>query len=94
MADGDRQRLGCRTGHAMCHVACLSTAVQMSVAKHTQWPLAVVIAPNNFKGTLSAVEAGRAIARGWHCERPADTLELLPISDSGDGFGTVLEAIA
>lgn len=50
----------------------------------------VLIAPDKFKGTLSAREAAEAIARGWHKARPADVLDLLPISDGGDGFGEVL----
>jgi glycerate kinase len=50
----------------------------------------VLIAPDKFKGTLTASEAAGAIAGGWRKVRPADELELLPISDGGDGFGEVL----
>lgn len=50
----------------------------------------VLIAPDKFKGTLSAGEAARAIARGWRRVRPDDRLDLLPISDGGDGFGAAL----
>lgn len=50
----------------------------------------VLIAPDKFKGTLTAREAADAIARGWHTQRPQDALELLPISDGGDGFGEVM----
>ncbi|HEX5221378.1 MAG TPA: glycerate kinase [Verrucomicrobiae bacterium] len=50
----------------------------------------VLIAPDKFKGTLTAREAAEAIARGWHKARPEDSLELLPISDGGDGFGEVM----
>lgn len=53
----------------------------------------VLIAPDKFKGTLTAREAARAIARGWQHARPADELALLPISDGGDGFGTVLAGL-
>lgn len=53
-------------------------------------PLKVLIAPDKFKGTLSAAEAAAAIARGWHQVRPGDELDLLPISDGGDGFGKVI----
>ncbi|MCX7866726.1 MAG: glycerate kinase [Limisphaera sp.] len=49
----------------------------------------VLICPDKFKGTLTALQAARAIARGWHRVRPRDTLDLLPISDGGDGFGEV-----
>jgi len=50
----------------------------------------VLIAPDKFKGTLTAREAAEAIARGWRKSRPEDSLELLPISDGGDGFGEVM----
>jgi glycerate kinase len=53
----------------------------------------VLIAPDKFKGTLTALQAARAIARGWGRARPGDTLELLPISDGGDGFGAALAAL-
>src|SRR6266513_1491484 len=53
-------------------------------------PLHVLIVPDKFKGTLSAQAAADLIARGWREARPQDTLELLPMSDGGDGFGEVL----
>jgi glycerate kinase len=53
----------------------------------------VLIVPDKFKGTLTAQAAADAIARGWHKARPADRLELLPMSDGGDGFGEVNGAI-
>jgi len=49
--------------------------------------LKVLIAPDKFKGTLSAREAAHAIAEGWRRGRATDELELLPITDGGDGFG-------
>lgn len=52
--------------------------------------LNVLIAPDKFKGTLSAGEAAGAIARGWRRVRPEDTQVLLPITDGGDGFGEVM----
>jgi len=52
--------------------------------------LKVLIVPDKFKSTLSAGAAARAIARGWRRSRPRDRLELLPMSDGGDGFGEVL----
>jgi glycerate kinase len=57
-------------------------------------PLKVLIAPDKFKGTLTAQQAAEAIARGWRQARPADTLQLLPITDGGDGFGEVLGQLA
>lgn len=56
-------------------------------------PLNVLIAPDKFKGTLSAGEAAAAIARGWRRERPGDALSLLPITDGGDGFGGVMGSL-
>lgn len=51
--------------------------------------LRVLIVPDKFKGTLTAAEAAESIASGWRKERPKDVLTLLPMSDGGDGFGTV-----
>ena len=53
-------------------------------------PLNVLIAPDKFKGTLSAANAAAVIARGWLRVRPTDALALLPITDGGDGFGEVM----
>jgi len=50
----------------------------------------ILVAPDKFKGTLTARQAAEAIARGWRRARPQDSLELLPISDGGDGFGEVM----
>jgi glycerate kinase len=53
----------------------------------------VLIAPDKFKGSLTARQAAIAIARGWNCVRPRDRLDLLPISDGGDGFGLVMASL-
>ena len=53
-------------------------------------PVSILIAPDKFKGTLSAPQAAKAIARGWKAARPEDTLTQLPISDGGDGFGGLM----
>ena len=53
-------------------------------------PLTVVIVPDKFKGTLTAQAAAEAISRGWRKVRPHDRLELIPMSDGGDGFGEIL----
>jgi glycerate kinase len=55
-------------------------------------PLRVLIAPDKFKGTLSATAAARAMAHGWHRARPEDELTLLPLCDGGEGFGELLAA--
>lgn len=50
----------------------------------------VLVAPDGFKGTLTAHAAARAIAEGWQRARPGDQLELLPLADGGDGLCAVL----
>ena len=50
----------------------------------------ILVIPDKFKGTLTARAAANAIARGWREARPRDAIELLPMSDGGDGFGEVM----
>ncbi len=52
----------------------------------------VLVCPDKFAGTLSAVEAARAIARGWRRARPADDVREVPLADGGPGFVEVLHA--
>lgn len=52
----------------------------------------VLIAPDSFGDTLSAVAAAAAIARGWGRARPDDVLQPAPQSDGGPGFVDVLAA--
>jgi glycerate 2-kinase len=52
----------------------------------------VLIAPDKFAGTLSAVEAAEAIAEGWRRQAPDDVLDLVPMADGGPGFVDVLHA--
>lgn len=52
----------------------------------------VLIAPDKFAGTLTAVEAAGAIADGWRQVAPADDLDIVPLSDGGPGFLDVLHA--
>jgi glycerate kinase len=52
----------------------------------------VLVAPDSFGGTLSAVEAAEAIAEGWRRRAPGDELVLAPMSDGGPGFVDVLHA--
>ena len=52
----------------------------------------VLIAPDKFAGTLTAVEAAEAIAEGWRRRAPDDDLELVPMADGGPGFTDVLHA--
>jgi glycerate kinase len=53
----------------------------------------VLIVPDKFKGTLSAKNAAFAIARGWKKFRPNDALDILPMSDGGDGFGEIISEL-
>jgi glycerate kinase len=48
-------------------------------------PRRVLVAPNAFKGTLSAHEAAEAMAVGVHRARPDAEVRLLPLADGGDG---------
>ncbi len=52
----------------------------------------VLVAPDKFAGTLSAVEAAEAIAAGWRRQAPDDEIVLAPMSDGGPGFVDVLHA--
>ncbi len=52
----------------------------------------VLIAPDKFAGTLSAIEAAEAIAAGWRRRAPDDELDLVPMADGGPGFCDVLHA--
>ena len=52
----------------------------------------VLIAPDKFAGTLTAVEAAQAIATGWARRAPQDSLDLVPMADGGPGFVDVLHA--
>ena len=45
----------------------------------------IVIAPNAFKGSLSALEAANAIGEGVRIAAPDAELVLVPIADGGDG---------
>lgn len=52
----------------------------------------ILIAPDKFAGTLTAVEAADAIAAGWRRQAPGDELDLAPMADGGPGFVDVLHA--
>jgi glycerate kinase len=53
----------------------------------------VLIVPDKFKGTLTARAAAEAMAWGWASVHPADALDLLPMTDGGDGFGLLLSEL-
>ena len=46
----------------------------------------ILIAPDKFKGSLSAAAAAEAIAAGFRRAWPEAELSLLPIADGGEGF--------
>jgi glycerate 2-kinase len=52
----------------------------------------IVIAPNAFKGSLSALEAAEAIAEGVRAAAPDADIALVPIADGGDGTVDALVA--
>jgi glycerate 2-kinase len=54
----------------------------------------ICIAPDKFKGSVSAPEAARLIAKGLRRWMPDATLELIPVADGGDGTAqTLVEAL-
>jgi glycerate 2-kinase len=55
-------------------------------------PLTVLVAPDSFKGSLTAVEVARALAAGWSRARPADDVLLSPLADGGEGTLAAIEA--
>jgi glycerate 2-kinase len=52
----------------------------------------ILVAPDKFGGTLSAVEAAEAIEAGWLRASGGDELVRRPMSDGGPGFVDVLAA--
>jgi len=56
----------------------------------------VLVAPDKFRGTLTAVQAARAIATGWRRSRPepGEEIDELPMADGGEGtLDTLVEAL-
>jgi glycerate kinase len=50
----------------------------------------VLVAPDKFKGSLTAMAAAKAIAHGWKQNAPDDDVEIAPIADGGEGFAEAL----
>jgi len=63
----------------------------MVAADCTLAPMRVLVAPDKFRGTLTAAQAARAIAAGWRRARPHDDLAEVPMADGGEG---TLDALA
>jgi glycerate 2-kinase len=52
----------------------------------------VVIAPDKFKGSLTALEAAQAMARGVRAAAPDAAIDLVPMADGGEGTVDALVA--
>jgi glycerate kinase len=53
-------------------------------------PVRVLVAPDSFTGTLTALQAAQAMAAGWARQAAGDDLDVCPLSDGGPGFVDVL----
>lgn len=51
----------------------------------TSKSLKIVVAPDSFKGSATAVEVAEAIRVGWLAARTADVVVLAPMADGGEG---------
>jgi glycerate kinase len=51
----------------------------------------ILIAPDSFKGSISAIDAAKAIASGWMRVRQSHEITIAPLADGGEG---TLDAIA
>lgn len=45
----------------------------------------VVVAPDSFKGTATAIEVADSLAAGWRAVHPDDEVRALPMADGGEG---------
>jgi len=54
-------------------------------------PKRIVIAPDSFKGSLTAREVAAALASGWLAVRPSDEVLCAPMADGGEGTLDALE---
>jgi glycerate kinase len=52
----------------------------------------VLVAPDKFRGTLTAEQAAHAIETGWLRARPRDTVDVIPMADGGEGTLDALTA--
>lgn len=54
----------------------------------------VLVAPDKFKGTLTAAEAARAISAGWRRGDPGAEVDEVPVADGGEGtLDALVEAL-
>ena len=49
----------------------------------------ILVAPDKFKGSLTAAQAAEALRVGWSRSRPEDIVRCVPLSDGGEGFAEV-----
>ncbi len=54
----------------------------------------VLIAPDSFKGTVTAIEVAEALAAGWKAVRDNDDIVRLPQADGGEGTLSAIAASA
>ena len=54
-------------------------------------PRRILIAPDKFKGSLTALEAAQAMAEGVRDIEPDAEIDLCPIADGGEGFMEALQ---
>lgn len=54
--------------------------------------LTVLVAPDSFKGSMTAGEVAAAVAEGWRQIRPQDTVLAVPLADGGEGTLDAVQA--
>jgi glycerate kinase len=64
--------------------------LSMSTSAPDAGTLRMLVAPDSYGDSLTAVEAAAAIAAGWNQVRPGDQFIVAPQSDGGPGFVDVL----
>ncbi len=55
--------------------------------------LSFLIAPDKFKGNLSAHEVAQALAKGVRDVFPSANIKIIPLADGGDGTGMILSQV-
>jgi glycerate 2-kinase len=73
-------------------VALLQASPLASGVMPSFMPRHILIAPDKFKGSLTALQAAEAIATGIIQQEPDAVLDLCPIADGGEGFMETLAA--
>ena len=55
----------------------------------------ILVAPDKFRGTLTARQAAEGFATGWRRRRPGDDLDVVPMADGGEGtMEALIEALS